>query len=188
VGNLIVGAADGFGGKLIRTVSFFGWTLPVSFFGGTAPAGTLGMFSAITFSNLKLTSPSVNSLLGSESVSPLAPAFAIAASTASATAPTSAAATAALFAWFCDIHSQCSALKVFIVELFDRLVRFFSRREFDKRETSRFACHLVKHHVHGRDSSSLRKIILEIGISGLVGQVADEKSVLVHRITSAQRN
>jgi hypothetical protein len=46
---LIVGAADGFGGKLIRTVSFLGWTLPVSFFGGTAPPGVLGMFSAINF-------------------------------------------------------------------------------------------------------------------------------------------
>src|SRR5262245_33761132 len=32
VGNLIVGAAVGLGGRLIRTVSFFGWTLPVSFF------------------------------------------------------------------------------------------------------------------------------------------------------------
>ena len=49
VGSLIVGAADGFGGKLIRTVSFLGWTLPVSFFGGTAPPGVLGMFSAIKF-------------------------------------------------------------------------------------------------------------------------------------------
>jgi hypothetical protein len=47
VGSLIVGAADGFGGKLIRTVSFFGWTFPVSFFGGTAPAGPPGIFSAI---------------------------------------------------------------------------------------------------------------------------------------------
>jgi|GEM_PF-5319834 len=47
LGNLIVGAADGLGGKLIRTVSFLGCTLPVSFFGGTAPGGTLGMFSAI---------------------------------------------------------------------------------------------------------------------------------------------
>jgi hypothetical protein len=47
VGNLIVGAAEGFGGKLILTVSFFGWTLPVSFLGGTAPLGILGMFSAI---------------------------------------------------------------------------------------------------------------------------------------------
>jgi len=35
----MVGAAEGFGGKLMRTVSFFGWTLPVSFFGGTAPLG-----------------------------------------------------------------------------------------------------------------------------------------------------
>jgi hypothetical protein len=48
VGSLIVGAAEGLGGKLIRTVSFFGWTLPVSFFGGTAPVGIFGMFSAIT--------------------------------------------------------------------------------------------------------------------------------------------
>ena len=47
VGNLIVGAAEGLGGKLMRTVSFFGWTFPVSFLGGTAPPGILGMFSAI---------------------------------------------------------------------------------------------------------------------------------------------
>src|ERR1035438_2611586 len=53
VGNLIVGAAEGFGGRLMRTVSFLGWTLPVSFFGGgTAPPGPPGMFegmSAIVF-------------------------------------------------------------------------------------------------------------------------------------------
>jgi hypothetical protein len=49
VGSLIVGAAVGLGGKLMRTVSFFGWTLPVSFFGGTAPPGMLGMLSAINF-------------------------------------------------------------------------------------------------------------------------------------------
>jgi hypothetical protein len=47
VGSLIVGAAEGFGGKLIRTVSFLGWTLPVSFLGGTAPVGALGLMSAI---------------------------------------------------------------------------------------------------------------------------------------------
>jgi hypothetical protein len=47
VGSLIVGAAVGLGGRLIRTVSFLGWTLPVSFFGGIAPVGMpgiLGMF------------------------------------------------------------------------------------------------------------------------------------------------
>ena len=49
VGNLMVGAADGFGGKLMRTVSFLGWTLPVSFLaGGTAPAGAPGMFCGIS--------------------------------------------------------------------------------------------------------------------------------------------
>jgi len=43
VGNLMVGAAVGFGGKLMRTVSFFGCTLPVSFLGGcTAPVGPGG--------------------------------------------------------------------------------------------------------------------------------------------------
>jgi hypothetical protein len=43
----MVGAAEGFGGKLMRTVSFLGCTLPVSFFGGTAPLGIFGIFSAI---------------------------------------------------------------------------------------------------------------------------------------------
>ncbi len=54
VGSLIVGAAEGLGGKLIRTVSFLGWTLPVSFFGGTAPVGMLGIFSAIRNVNFVL--------------------------------------------------------------------------------------------------------------------------------------
>ena len=44
VGNLMVGAAVGLGGKLMRTVSFFGWTRPVVFFiGGIAPAGPPGV-------------------------------------------------------------------------------------------------------------------------------------------------
>jgi len=54
VGSLMVGAVEGLGGKLMRTVSFLGWTLPVSFLtGGTAPVGAPGMFegiSAIVFS------------------------------------------------------------------------------------------------------------------------------------------
>src|SRR6266481_5630755 len=49
-GILIVGAAVGLGGKLIRTVSFFGCTLAASVgFGGTAPEGGIGLLSAITF-------------------------------------------------------------------------------------------------------------------------------------------
>ena len=44
VGSLMVGAAVGFGGRLMRTVSFLGCTLPVSFFGGgIAPVGMAGM-------------------------------------------------------------------------------------------------------------------------------------------------
>jgi hypothetical protein len=51
VGSLMVGAAVGLGGKLMRTVSFFGWTRPVDFFNGSAPAGAPGLIggmSAIT--------------------------------------------------------------------------------------------------------------------------------------------
>src|SRR5206468_5712701 len=54
-GILIVGAAVGFGGKLIRTVSFLGCTFAASAgLGGTAPDGVFGMFSAINFSEGKL--------------------------------------------------------------------------------------------------------------------------------------
>jgi hypothetical protein len=49
VGNLMVGAAVGLGGKLMRTVSFLGWTRPVDFFSGSAP-GLIGGMSAIAFS------------------------------------------------------------------------------------------------------------------------------------------
>ena len=50
VGKRTVGAAVGFGGKLIRTVSFLGCTLAASLgFWGTAPAGGLGVFSDINF-------------------------------------------------------------------------------------------------------------------------------------------
>jgi hypothetical protein len=48
VGNLIVGAEVGLGGKLMRTVSFFGCTLAASAgLGGIAPPGGVGILSAI---------------------------------------------------------------------------------------------------------------------------------------------
>jgi len=48
VGSLIVGADVGLGGKLMRTVSFLGWTLEASAgLGGIAPPGDVGIFSAI---------------------------------------------------------------------------------------------------------------------------------------------
>src|ERR1700678_4595703 len=44
VGSLIVGAEVGLGGRLMRTVSFFGWTFEDSAgFGGSAPAGDGGI-------------------------------------------------------------------------------------------------------------------------------------------------
>lgn len=58
-GILIVGEAVGFGGRLMRTVSFFGCTLDASAgFGGTAsPAGDVGALSAIMIRSFKLGSP-----------------------------------------------------------------------------------------------------------------------------------
>lgn len=50
VGNFIVGAEVGLGGKLMRTVSFLGWTLAASAgLGGMAPPGGVGTLSAIIF-------------------------------------------------------------------------------------------------------------------------------------------
>jgi hypothetical protein len=50
VGSLMVGADVGLGGKLMRTVSFLGWTFAASAgFGGSAPPGDVGLFSAISF-------------------------------------------------------------------------------------------------------------------------------------------
>ena len=57
VGNLIVAEAVGFGGKLMRTVSFFGWTLASEGLGGTGAPGTLGVFSAINVYRTKLGLP-----------------------------------------------------------------------------------------------------------------------------------
>jgi hypothetical protein len=58
VGSLIVGADVGFGGRLMRTVSFFGWTFEASAgLGGRPPPGDVGILSAISFSsafNVKL--------------------------------------------------------------------------------------------------------------------------------------
>jgi hypothetical protein len=48
VGSLIVGDAEGFGGSVMRTVSFFGCTLAASAgFGGTEPPDGLEVSSAI---------------------------------------------------------------------------------------------------------------------------------------------
>ncbi len=54
VGSLMVGAAVGLGGRLIRTVSFLGCTRPVDFFIGSAPVGAPGLIGGISAINLIL--------------------------------------------------------------------------------------------------------------------------------------
>lgn len=68
VGSLIVGEELGLGGRLMRTVSFLGWTFAASAgLGGTAPPGVMGLLSAISFvdeAKLGSASESVKLLLG----------------------------------------------------------------------------------------------------------------------------
>jgi hypothetical protein len=61
VGSLIVGEELGLGGRLMRTVSFLGWTFAASAGrGGTAPPGVIGLLSAISmFDEAKLGSAQV---------------------------------------------------------------------------------------------------------------------------------
>jgi hypothetical protein len=57
LGNLIVAVGFGGVGRLMRTVSFFGWTFAGSGLGGTPPPGTFGVLSAIVFRQCKLGLP-----------------------------------------------------------------------------------------------------------------------------------
>ena len=68
MGNLMVGAAEGLGGKVMRTVSFLGSTLESDCLGGTAPPGKLGILSAINLFQFKLKSgrPGVKFLMKRE--------------------------------------------------------------------------------------------------------------------------
>ena len=101
MGSLIVGAADGLGGKLIRTVSFFGWTFPVSFFGGTAPLGTLGIFSAITltFTQATVGPPGCQMLIPQASFAQRSITLATILLWPVITAPTGSP----IFSWSCDV-------------------------------------------------------------------------------------
>jgi hypothetical protein len=57
LGSLIVAVGLGGVGRLMRTVSFFGWTFAGSGLGGTPPPGTFGVLSAIVFRQCKLGLP-----------------------------------------------------------------------------------------------------------------------------------
>ena len=124
VGSLIVGAEVGLGGKLMRTVSFFGWTLPVSFLGGSPPEGGLGGISAIIAArnlgasrrpvkpiNVRMRATGVAHAGGRCSPSALAP------------------------------ENPCCGT-------FHRPVGILRGRVLDEGETARFAGHPIEHHVH----------------------------------------
>src|SRR5258708_1759613 len=65
VGNLMVGAAEGLGGRLMRTVSFLGCTFEASGgLGGTMPPGKLGLFSAIIIFQVRVGRSHCQTLIG----------------------------------------------------------------------------------------------------------------------------
>src|SRR6185369_1764249 len=137
-GSLIVGEALGFGGKLMRTVSFFGCTLAASAgLGGTAPAGEFGLGSAIKF--LLLVEPRVaaegcqtliekgkragfHGVSGSVNESVLRLAALAAFTAITPVAPVAAATTRTGWAFFLgtgNVYREGAALEIFAVKHFD---------------------------------------------------------------------
>ena len=73
-----------------------------------------------------------------------------------------------------NIHGDLAALKILVVEHFNRLLRLFRRGEFDERKAAGTAGHLVHHQVARCDCARLGEVILEVIFARLKGQVADE--------------
>jgi hypothetical protein len=176
VGNLIVGEADGFGGRLMRTVSFFGCTFAGSDgLGGTAPDGRFGMLSAINRCQPKVrwcgcqtciwkntgrfcckTGLPGLGCVGLIAFSPATLTAAIAATAITASASASAAgARSAFFPGARDVHSQGASLKIFAVKHFHRPIGFFRRRILDKGKSAGFPGEFVQHQVNGGDNTCL---------------------------------
>lgn len=79
-----------------------------------------------------------------------------------------------------NIDRERAALKFFIVELFDGLVRLLVAPEFNECEATGFSSHLIEHKIDGGDDASLGEIILKIIFHGLVGQVTYEEPSRIH--------
>jgi len=178
---LIVGAAAGLGGNVIRTVSFFGCTFTsAGFGGGTAPSGELGKFSAIkslslrqTYAGARLPSnhferifppaapyrqQAVNNRRNGSGAIPGIPAITRAAETARRP----------FLAWACNIHDQRTALEFLSIELLNGLFCLLDRRKFHKCKPARFSGEFVLHQIHRRNYSCLREVVMQILLQGLI--------------------
>ena len=197
-GRRTVGAAVGLGGKLMRTVSFFGCTLAASLgFGGTEPAGGLGVLSDINFSRIQIRVESkwCQTLIPRRKKTGRrgAPTPAFCAkkrvsqyrsrwppSRSPRNPPPPPVRGGAFFFRARDVHGQGPVLEFFAVEHLHRLVCFLPGGVFDEGKAARFASELVQHQIHGSDDTCLGKILLQVIFHRLVSEITNEESRFVH--------
>jgi hypothetical protein len=118
------------------------------------------------------------------------------AATAAETTPTAAAATAAeaaattaaaeaaltrgaLLARTRDVHGERTPAEVLAVEHFNGALSFLGRRELDEGESAGTTGELVEHQVHVEDDTGARKVILNVTLHRLVGEIAHKQTVLI---------
>jgi hypothetical protein len=116
------------------------------------------------------------SAIPSAAISTTATAFASAATIpAAATTPASS-----FFTRTGNIHGQGAALKFLAMKHVDGFLSIRRSGKFDERESAGFAGELVEHEVYGSHDTRLRKVLLQVVFDGLVSEITNEESVLVH--------
>jgi hypothetical protein len=146
------------GGKLIRTVSFLGCTLPVSFFGGgkapEGPGGGLYGLSAIGHWKISARPLESNVILAQRQKTGTAEAarffgknrksIAFPAFTATGEA---IVAGRTFFPWTGDVHGDLTTLKILVMKLVNGFLGLFSRGVLYKGKTAGTSGHFVEHKV-----------------------------------------
>src|SRR4029077_80394 len=74
------------------------------------------------------------------------------------------------------VHGQTAAAQLEIVQLVDRLLRFFVRAHLHEREAARPAGGHVAHDLHGFDRARAGEQVLKVGFTGFVRKVPNVKS------------
>src|SRR5206468_6765114 len=85
------------------------------------------------------------------------------------------------------VHGQTAAAQLELVQLVDRLLRFFVCAHFNEREAARPAGGHVAHDLHRFDRARAGEQVLKIGFPGFVRKVANVKST-THQLTPLSRN
>ena len=103
-----------------------------------------------------------------------APAFAVTGTAASISTTAATLGTGTFFTRPRDIHGQRTALHIFAIEHFDRLVCFLGSRQFHKCETTGFPGEFIEHQVYRCNIPCLREHVLNVLFHRLVREVTNE--------------